>query len=341
MFRTPLICREVGLALVWTCLFSASVAPVTAAEWEMYRQSATYMGTKWHVALYSQDAKTANAAFAKAWEMVDEIERDLTNYSATSELNRLCASSPHDHPVPVGRHLWTTLQASHRMSLKTDGAFDVTIGPVSKLWRRARKKKQMPDADKLTDALQAVGFRLIEYDQQTTAVRLTKPDMQLDLGGIAKGYAVDQALSVIRECGVTSALVNGGGDLAVSDPPPGKDAWQVEVAGLNPREQTRQIELANAAVATSGDAWQYLIIDKQRYSHIIDPRTGLGTTRRITASVVAPTCMLADALASACCVLDPTTSASLIKAHKDTAATIVSIGEDGSPRVLAIPATEP
>lgn len=294
------------------------------------------MGTKWHVALYSQDAKTANAAFRRAWEMVDEIERDLTNYSATSELNRLCASSPHEQPVPVGRHLWITLQAAHRMSLKTEGAFDVTIGPVSKLWRRARKKKQMPDGDKLTAALQSVGYQLIEYHPQTTSVQLTKANMQIDLGGIAKGYAVDQALAALRQCGITSALVNGGGDLAVSAPPPGEDAWHVEVAGLNPNGKTRKIALANAAVATSGDAWQFLIIDKQRYSHIIDPRTGLGTTRRITASVVAPNCMQADALASACCVLDTEASVRLINAEESTNATIVTAADDGSHRVLVI-----
>lgn len=298
----------------------------------MHRQSASHMGTNWHIALYSRDTKSANAAFSAAWKVIGEIDGDLTNYSSDSELNRLCATAPHEKPVAAGKHLWTVMLAARDLSRQTDGAFDVTIGPVSKLWRRAHKKKQMPDAEKLAEAKQAVGYQLIKLHDDDRSIQLTHADMQLDLGGIAKGYAVDQALETLKQNGITRALVNGGGDLAVLSTPPGESAWQVEASSLDPRKEFRSVLLADAAIATSGDAWQYLIVDGKRYSHIIDPRTGLGTTHRITASVTAPTCMQADSLASAACVLPPAEAMKLLQAHKDVQATIIMIDDAGNQR---------
>lgn len=261
------------------------------------------MGTKWHIALYSRQAITANRAFDAAWQIIEEIDKDLSNYSSDSELNQLCHSAPHKNPIKVGEHLWRVLVAADSLSRRTDGAFDVTIGPVSKLWRRARKLKRLPNEKDLEDAKAAVGFRFIELHPESQSVRLTRPKMQLDLGGIAKGYAVDRAVAAIRERGIDAVLVNGGGDLAVGTGPPHEDGWEVKLAGLNPAKEQRPVRLSDCAVATSGDAWQYIEINGKRYSHIIDPHTGLGTSQRISVSVVAPKCMVADSVASALCVL--------------------------------------
>ena len=305
-------------------------------ELQLYRQSASHMGTQWHIALYSRSPSAANTAFAAAWDEIAAVDRDLSNYSVDSELNELCRSSPHENPIPVGEHLWTVLHTANALSRESNGAFDVTIGPVSKLWRRARRQKKMPAAEDLQKARQPVGHQLIEFgNAKRRNVRLTKGDMKIDLGGIAKGYAVDVAMLRLKELGIESALVNGGGDLAVMGTTPEHDGWELEVANLDPRRAAKRLVLKDAAIATSGDAWQYVAIDGKRYSHIIDPKTGLGTTNRKSVSVVARDCMTADSLASALCVLQVCRGLELARSHNAEARYIFAVEEGNATKLVS------
>lgn len=305
--------------------------PVDANEWVRYQRTATFMGTNWYVALYSQDIDSANRAFERAWAVIDEIDRDLSNYRGDSELNRLCRAAPHPHPIPVKNHLWCVLRAADRISRETGGAFDVTIGPLTKLWRRARLQKRLPDAERIAETRERVGYQMVRYDTQRQAIQLTKAGMQLDLGGIAKGYAVDQAMAAIRQVGIDRALVNGGGDLAVGAAPPNSTGWRIAIASLAPQSPADYLILADAAVATSGDAWQFLEIDGKRYSHIVDPQTGMGSTRRSTVSVLAPTCMRADGWASALSVLPRDQGLRLIRNEPKLEAMLITVDEDNQP----------
>jgi thiamine biosynthesis lipoprotein len=227
------------------------------------------------------------------------------------------------------------LKASAAISVKSGGAFDVTIGPFTKLWRRARRQGELPTPASIASCHDAVGYHFVELHEEARAARLLRANMRVDLGGIGKGYAVDEALQAISKVGIQSALVNGGGDLAVSRPPPGKAGWEVVLAGLDPNETSARhtILLSNQAIATSGDAWQYLEIDGQRYSHIVDPRTGIGTTRRMSISIVAPTCMAADGWASALCVLGRDDGLKLLAHEKRHEARIITV-EDDVPREI-------
>ncbi|MCA9269736.1 MAG: FAD:protein FMN transferase, partial [Planctomycetales bacterium] len=226
------------------------------------------------------------------------------DYDPDSELSRLSAASPTAQPVEVGDDLWRVMRAAERVSRESDGAFDVTVGPLTTLWRAARKTKTMPDDEMLRQALASVGHSLVELSSDRQAIALKRGGMRLDLGGIAKGYAVDEALAVLRKHGVERALVNGGGDIGASGAPPGKSGWTIGVAPLEPQaEPSMLLSLKDAAVATSGDAWQFVEIAGRRYSHIVDPHTGLGLTERIRATVVAPNCTIADAAATAVSVL--------------------------------------
>ncbi len=264
------------------------------------------MGTAFHIVLYSAEEATANRAFGEAFARIAELDQALSNYKPDSELNRLCRGAPHGDWVRVSQDLWRVLHASDGLSRATDGAFDVTVGGVTKLWRRARRREALPDASQLREALASVDYRLIDYDPSQHSVRLGRAGMQLDLGGIAKGYAADEALATIRSLGITRALVNGGGDLAAGEPPPGETGWRVGIASLDPDQPApRHARLANMAIATSGDARQFVEIGGVRYSHIIDPRTGLGVTQRSSVTVAAARCIDADGWASALSVLGP------------------------------------
>jgi len=217
------------------------------------------------------------------------------------------------------------LERSQALAKRTDGAFDVTVGPVVNLWRKARRAKQLPRADRLAEARAVVGWRKLELDPRARTAKLLVPDMRLDLGAIAKGYAVDEALKVLRARGVTRALVAGGGDMAVGDAPPGTPGWRIEVAALDVTNAppARFVILRNRALATSGDVFQHVELDGVRYSHIVDPRTGMGLTDHSLVTVIAPDCTTADSLATAVSVLGPAKGLKLIEQTPQVAAHIV------------------
>jgi thiamine biosynthesis lipoprotein len=230
--------------------------------------------------------------------------------------------------VTVSDDLWRVLKEAQDMAQKSGGAFDVTVGPVVRLWRRARIRRQLPSPERMKTARQKVGYKLIRLHPESQQVELLEPDMLLDLGGIAKGYAADEALAVLRKHGIRRALVDAGGDIVLGDPPPGRPAWRIGVAPLDDDAPPSQfLALANVAVATSGDAWQHVVIDGVRYSHIIDPRTGTGLTDHSSVTVVARDGITADALASAVSVLGPEKGIELVEKTCGAAAFIVRAPE--------------
>jgi thiamine biosynthesis lipoprotein len=197
----------------------------------------------------------------------------------------------------------------------------------------------MPTSARLAEARRAVGYQRLTLHPKDRAAQLLAPGMRLDLGGIAMGYAVDDALGVLRKRGIARALIDASGDIGVGDPPPGKLGWLIEVAPVDEDGAPRtSVLLANAAVTTSGDALQNIEIGGKRYSHIVDPRTGLGLTDRTSVTVVARDCTTADSLATAISVLGPVAGLKLIADTPGTAAWIVRPAGDGKWETLESPA---
>jgi thiamine biosynthesis lipoprotein len=199
------------------------------------------------------------------------------------------------------------------------------VGPCVNLWRRARRQHQLPDPERLAQARQAVGYQHLRLNPKRRTVELLVPNMRLDLGGIGKGYAVDEALRVLRQKGIASALVEGGGDVAVSDPPPGKKGWRFNLSSLDVTNAppARFLLLRHAAISTSGDLYQRLEIDRKRYSHIVDPRTGIGLTDHSLVSVVARDSITADSLTKVASVLGPEKGLRFIESTRGAAARIL------------------
>jgi thiamine biosynthesis lipoprotein len=207
-------------------------------------------------------------------------------------------------PVAVSHDLYAVLKIAREAAESTGGAFDVTVGPYVQLWRRSRRQQQLPTADRLAETKPAVGWRHVELAADRPAVRLTAPRMRLDVGGVATGYISDRVLELLRKRGITSALVDLSGDLAVGDPPPGRKGWTVAVRDLTEPDKTAgTIEVANCGVSTSGDTYRFVEIDGVRYSHIVDPATGLGLTRRVGVTTVAATGVAADVAATAVSIM--------------------------------------
>lgn len=282
------------------------------------------MGTEFRVALYAADSPGATQAAAASFKRIAELDDRLSDYRETSELMALCRQAGGES-VKVSDDLWRVLVEAQKFAKRTNGAFDVTAGPVVRLWRRARRRSELPDPVRLSQARELVGFDKLHMDERTRSVRLAKPGMLLDLGAIAKGYAVDEALGVLKRHGIKSALVAAGGDIAVSAAPPGERGWLIGIRPLDVLGKTpaRYLSLRDSAVSTSGDAEQYVEIKGVRYSHIIDPRTGQAIQGRSSFTVVARNAMTSDALDTAASVLGPESGLQLIETTEGAAALIV------------------
>lgn len=297
-----------------------------AAEQNLMRFafSEPHMGTVFNIILYAPDDATAKKAAKDAFARIEELNAILSDYKADSELMKLCkhAGGP---PVPVSVDLFTVVQAAQQIARLSDGAFDISISPVVRLWRKARRTRVLPDAAEIKKALDLVDYRKIKLDPRGRTIQLLLLGMLLDVGGIAKGYTADAVLEVLRRHGITRALVAGGGDIAAGDPPPNAAGWKIGIAPLkDPQGPPRyHLLLKNRAVSTAGDANQHVEIDGKRYSHIVDPKTGLGLNGRRSVTIIAPTGLQADGLDTAICVMGRERGLKLIDSMKDIAGILV------------------
>ena len=281
-----------------------------------------HMGTLFTITLYATNEVSARAAADAAFMKVAGLNQMMTDYDPESELMRLCRR-PVGEPVHVSAELFEVLAEARRVAELSDGAFDPTIGPVVRLWRRARRMEVLPTPEQLEHARAAVGWRKFSLDAKKQTVTLLATNMQLDLGGIAKGYAADAALKVLRERGIRSALVAASGDIAIGDAPPGEGGWRVSIGTPFQREgEARTLLLKNAAVSTAGDAEQSVVINGVRYSHIVDPRTGMGLTNRCQVSVIAPHAMQTDVFDTTASILGVEAGRKLIQSQPGLSAII-------------------
>ena len=272
------------------------------------------MGVEARLLFYSTDEVTAERAATAAWERLDELDAILSDWRPDSELSRL-SEAPVGTEVPVSGDLFSVLESAQLVADLSDGAFDVTAGPYSLLWREARAENRLPASSDLHAADEFVGQRLLRLlpDDPTGSptpgeprpgrVMLLKEGMRLDLGGVAKGYAAEQAVRALDAERCPRALVELGGDLAAGEPPPDRDAWET-LAGCGPGRSAR-VRLRHQSLAVSGDTAQALVIDGVHHSHVVDPRTGSAVVGRTCVALVGRHGALTDAYASAVQVLGP------------------------------------
>ncbi|WP_395747361.1 FAD:protein FMN transferase [Prosthecobacter sp.] len=272
---------------------------------ERFDFSAPLMFTTFRISLHAETKAQAEAAADAAFKRIAALNAVFSDYEPNSELMQLCNAGP-DKPFKASADLFALVSRSLEFSRLTEGAFDITCGNLSHLWRRTKRTHKLPPADRLRQALAATDWQAVKLDEKARTITLTKPGMLLDLGGIAKGYAADAGLKVLRKHGLNRALVMAGGDIAIGDPPPGEEAWEIKLRQFThaaPEEDLVAVRLHNCGVSTSGDLYQFTEIEGQRYSHIVSPKTGMGLTQRIACSVIASDCTTSDALATAMCVL--------------------------------------
>ena len=302
-------------AILVACV--ALTCPVQAQQRHEFTE--VHMGMPVRIVLHASDTETARAAARAAYARIARLEGYLSDYRPDSELRRL-QQRPGEW-ISLTTELFTVLATALQVARASDGSFDPTVGPLSVLWREARSRGTLPSTAAIDSARARTGWRKIALDRSRRAVRLA-PGMQLDLGGIAKGFILQEALAVLRSHGTASALLEAGGDIAVGDAPPGRAGWRIETPHADAAVAAHAAVLTNAAVATSGNSAQFVIIDGVRYSHVVDPVTGIGLTHDVHATVIAQDAALADALATALTVTGPDSAAGLLARFPDVIASV-------------------
>jgi thiamine biosynthesis lipoprotein len=227
--------------------------------------SERHMGVEVRLVLYCADKATATCAAQAVYARFSALEQVMSDYRDDSELSQLGKTSPHSQPQPISDDLLGVLLRGQQLAQLTDGAFDVTVGPLVRLWRRSRRQGELPAPERLAEAHAATGFANLRLDVRRKTAQMLKPNMRLDLGGIGMGYAVDAGMKILSARGIASAMIDASGDVAVSGPPPGQPGWRIGIVPLDAdAPPSRYLWLKHAALATSGDAFQFVEIAGKR-----------------------------------------------------------------------------
>ena len=301
--------RAASIFCAMTALLCAGIPARGEERLQKFVFEKAEMGVPFRITLYAENEDAAKHAADDGFARVAALNHIFSDYEYDSELTQLSRTSGQGRAVKVSDELWTVLARAQVLAERTDGAFDVTCGPLTSMWRRARRKQELPTADLVAEMTSRVGWKKMQLDEKAHTVELTAPDMRLDVGSIAKGYACDEALKVLRNEGCPRAMVAGSGDISAGDPPPGREGWRIEVVGLDLDDVASApapvvIEIANAAIATSGDRNQRLDANGKRFSHILDPRTGKPLMDHALVSVIAKDGLTAG-ISTACSVIGP------------------------------------
>lgn len=324
--------RDITLGLSLFAGVIGCQAPRVAPERFEYARLA--MGMEARIVLHAPDRPSAESAAEAAFATLAALDRVLSDWNHASELSRVVRTAA-EAPVPISADLCDVTRRALELARATDGAFDPTLGPVVGLWRAARRDGRLPSGPEIEAARARTGWRGVRLDVEARTLFLARPDMRLDFGAIGKGYACQRALAVLTARGIESALVELGGDLACSAPPPGRDGWAIEL-GPNPGASTgERLIVSHVAVSTSGDREQSIEIDGRRHSHVVDPSTGLGLTNRARVVVIAADGATADALSTALAVKGGAAALDLARATGVEA--LVEEVFDGERRVLSTP----
>jgi thiamine biosynthesis lipoprotein len=316
-----------GCLLLLSHMVTSSVAAPTSDALTRFSYTEYHMGVDARLVVYAPDQETAEDAGTAAFARIAALDSMMSDYRRDSELMCLCARAG-GPPVRVSPDLFLVLCRAQEVARESGGAFDVTVGPLIALWRKARKTAVLPDPAALKRARRLVGWQKLRLDEGARTVRLTVRGMKLDLGGIAKGYAADDAQRVLKQHGITRALVQLGGDIVVSGPPPGTDGWTIRVPNAGNDQGPADLRFADRAISTSGDTEQFAMIGGRRYSHVVDPRTGVALTNRVQVTLTAPDGLTSDPLSTALCVLGGKDNGTLLQAYPGTKAYVRVLAAD-------------
>jgi FAD:protein FMN transferase len=311
-------------ALVAVILVSCACGAIARADKHLVRRERTAMGTEVSFTAFTDDDEGAVRAFSAAFDEIDRLEQMMTTWRDTSEVSRINQQAG-VAPVKVSDEVIEVLEMADRSSRLSGGAFDVTFYAMHGLWHFDEDlEKKIPDAAEIKRRIALIDYQKLIIDKKANTVFLAKKGMAINLGGIAKGYAVDRATAILKRAGFGDAIVQAGGDLFCA----GSKGGQPWTAGIrDPRGGRNDVfgvlRLIDHAFSTAGDYERFFILDGKRYHHIIDPKTGYPATRSRSVTIYAPTALLADALDDAVFILGWKKGIEMIEGIPDVGAVVV------------------
>jgi thiamine biosynthesis lipoprotein len=274
------------------------------------------MATRFEIVLYGEDPVNLQAAGEEALDEIDRLEAQLSLYRPDSEVSEINARAGRE-PVRVTPPLFRLLRQAREISAASRGAFDVTVGPLMKCWGFMGDGGRLPDPEEWEAARKIVGMDLIELDEENSSVRFRREGVRIDLGAIGKGYALEQAANLLRENGVTQALLHGGTSsvIALGGPPTEESGWPVALRHPSlPQDVVRAVRLRDESLSVSGVHGKAFEANGRRYGHVMDPRIGEPVDGPLLAAVVLPSATETDALSTALLILGPSGFESLAAA---------------------------
>lgn len=306
--------------LRWLLLVLAAAGCSAArAEW-LYREEAI-MGTRISVEVWAAGRAAGNAAIDAVMQDMRRIDELMSTYKETSEISRVNREAA-EHPVPVSAELFSLIETAQQYSALSDGVFDITYASVGYLYDYRNHRR--PDGQAITEALHAVDYRQLKLDRTARTIAFGKPGMRIDLGGIAKGHAVDRGIDILRRMGFGRAMVNAGGDTRVSGDRFGRP-WMIGIRHPDRKDEVvLRIPLQDAAFSTSGDYERFFDEGGVRYHHIIDPRTGDSPRAVRSATIIAPTATRTDGLSKTVFILGPQKGIEFINRLPDVDAVVIA-----------------
>jgi len=301
-------------------------------------ESQPAMGTVFEILIYGPDKRNLSAAARQALGEIVGLDEQLSRWKTGSQISWINSHAGKE-PVRVEPELFGLLVRSREIWRETGGAFDITVAALVKRWGFYDRNPRLPTPQEIESALEAMGMQYLRLDEADRTISFERAGMEIDLGGIGKGYAVDRAADFLKMCGLRAVLVNSGtSTIYAVGSPPGQEAWNIGIR--DPRDESRAIAalaLREAAVSTSGGPEKVFEIAEKSYSHILDPRTGYPAEGMVSATAIAPCATDSDALATSFYVLGETGTRSYCDAHKDVKALLIRQPKPGEElRILPI-----
>ena len=300
-------------------LILTSADPCLAARVDLYRDSRIIMGTLCEVQVYDSNAVRAKRAIGAALDEMARVDRLLSNYNPASELSRMNQEAS-EGPFHASAELFNFVTSSRQFYNNTEGTFDPTVGALVRVWGFFSRQPGVPNAEQIAAVRLATGFDKVQIDTRERTIRYAVPGLEMDPGGIGKGYAVDQAAEVLKRLGIHAAMVSAGGSsISAIGHPPGQRAWRIAISNpANPSRAVAVVELRDTSLSTSGVSRQSLESGTHTYSHIFDPRTGEPVENMCQVTVVTRNGTAAEALSKAAFIMSRENLAGVLRRYPDS-----------------------
>jgi len=291
---------------------------------QVFKKQTVLMGSVFELTVVEKDSALAQQHFQQVTAEIERIENLISEWRPGTQIFEVNRNAGIE-PVKVDREVWDLTRRALQYSKRSDGAFDISIAAMDKIWRFDGTLTEMPEEEAVRKSVQRVGYQYILLDSTASTIYLSRAGMKIGFGSIGKGYAADKGRELLQSLGVQGGIVNASGDLSAWGTPPGGKAWKIGIYNpFKPRKILKVLKIREASVATSGSYEKYAEINGRRYSHIINPKTGYPSTGLTSVTVTGPAAELANALSTSVMVMGTKEGIRLLKQFPDYRYTLIT-----------------